>query len=395
MPLVIKIFRIFLSIIITILALSYIQSEIYIFPKTKVFSGKNFYNPYDSNRVGYKANFHAHAKSWGGLTNGKQSGDSVVQKYLANGFKVASLADYHKINPAIYHAGNIPVPVYEHGMNLQKAHRLAIGASSVSYQDVFLFQNLHTRQFLINGVAKTSELVCLAHPGIRNGHTPEDFKKLTNYQLIELANGSKFATPHWDSALSAGKAIWAIGNDDIHSIHEPKFGKTWTSVLAEQPKSNDVVKALKKGSSYVVFEKENNSKKKISGEPIPTRILVKDEIITISFNQSANQVRLIGQAGKVLESRENIKDLTYHITRSDTYIRLEIENENYKVFTNPIYRFENSPDENVTYAQIDLPQTALFRFMVIMIWLICTARILDIKFKLSPRKMPTLARPNS
>jgi hypothetical protein len=53
--------------------------------------------------------------------------------------------------------------------------------------------------------------LCLAHPGIRNGHTPEDFKKLTNYQLIELANGSKFATPHWDSALSAGKAIWAIG----------------------------------------------------------------------------------------------------------------------------------------------------------------------------------------
>ncbi|NDC73359.1 MAG: hypothetical protein EBZ62_07915, partial [Sphingobacteriia bacterium] len=57
----------------------YLRSEIYQFAPAQPFSGSSLYNPYDSMPpLRFKANFHAHSRSWGGLTNGHQSDSTLI-----------------------------------------------------------------------------------------------------------------------------------------------------------------------------------------------------------------------------------------------------------------------------------------------------------------------------
>jgi hypothetical protein len=81
-------------------------------------------------------------------------------------------------------------------------------------------------------------------------HRPAE---LTGYHLIEVFNG-KF--PHdaaWDAALSSGRAVWGIGNDDNHDLEDrERLGAAWTMINAPSGDTPDIVAALKSGRSYAV-----------------------------------------------------------------------------------------------------------------------------------------------
>ncbi|MDR2410605.1 MAG: hypothetical protein LBE13_21180, partial [Bacteroidales bacterium] len=56
------------------LIIPYLLSPVYDFPQPKSFSGKAYYNPYLHTDSSWKiCNFHAHSRSWGGLTDGKHT----------------------------------------------------------------------------------------------------------------------------------------------------------------------------------------------------------------------------------------------------------------------------------------------------------------------------------
>ena len=116
-------------------------------------------------------------------------------------------------------------PLYEHGYNIGKHHQLAIGARKVDWFDFPIWQSRSHLQFIINRVAATADLVAIVHPESRNAYDDADLHELTGYHLIEVFNG-KF--PHdaaWDAALSSGRAVWGIGNDDNHDLDEPRAAR--------------------------------------------------------------------------------------------------------------------------------------------------------------------------
>jgi hypothetical protein len=363
-------FRVIGWILVTLISFAYVNTEVYNFSPTYPFSGKKIYNPYsDGISTLRKSNFHAHSKSWGGFTNGADPIDSVVDHYLKVGYDLVGLSNYHKISKGKYARDNIYVPIYEHGLNIEKAHYLAINTKKVSYFDVPLFHTNHTKQFVLNQLTQFADIICVAHPGIRNGHSPTSLQKLSNYSHLELINGSKIASIHWDSVLSAGKPIWTLSNDDIHNLKEKKFAQSWTAVIAPEKSSESIINALKSGSSFAVIENNLIRNKHTFALPIPSKITIDESVLHIKFQDVVDSVVLIGQSGKVKLRLTNVKDVYYSIAGDDTYIRGEFRNSGATVYSNPIFRWNQLADlKNNSSASVNFWGTLSFRILVLLLW---------------------------
>ena len=193
----------------------------YSFDEPKPFQGTYLHNPYQNMNPNnwIRANFHAHTRQYGGLTNGRLNTNVMVDSvYSILGFDYIGISDYNKIN--YYDSANqIFVPTYEHGYGIFKIHQLCIGAKKVRRLDYFAFQNLSMKQHTLNRLAKQTRLAIPAHPSfVKVGHLVEDMKYLSNYKLMEVLNGFANSTAHWDTALSNGHLVYIIGNDDSHDV---------------------------------------------------------------------------------------------------------------------------------------------------------------------------------
>lgn len=72
----------------------------------------------------------------------------------------------------------------------------------------FFPQTLDNKQFIINKIAEDPHaLIVLNHPNMLNGYQVDEMKKLYNYDLIEILNPQAQSLPHWDAALSSGRAV--------------------------------------------------------------------------------------------------------------------------------------------------------------------------------------------
>ncbi len=222
-----------------LVALPYCFGPIYQFPEPRPFSGPVWHNPYASVAGTWqRANFHAHGRAWGGLTNGQQSSAEIVRRYRALGYSVPGVSNYHQIAAL---DGVDTLPLYEHGYNIAKRHQLAIGARSVAWYDLLLWQSLSHQQFIIDRVHSSAELVALSHPPTRDAYADGGLHYLTGYELIEVANGLHTAEAPWDAALSSGRAVWALGNDDTHDLNDPqRTGAAWTMIDAATPAGPDI-----------------------------------------------------------------------------------------------------------------------------------------------------------
>ena len=240
--------------LIVLVSGQYFQIQWYTYQPPAPFRGDHFYNPYDSlNGPWYKANFHAHAQAWGGITNGHQSAKEIQTLYRKMGYDLPYLSDYFFINRQQDLPSPVFMPIYEHGMNIHKSHRLAIGSEQVSFFDVMLFQNQDIRQYLIRRLKQSAPVVCINHPGMRHSHPLEMMPYLSGYDCLEVLNSFRVATHHWDAALSAGKPVWILANDDSHDLREThKLSKSWTMVQAPSNTRAAILHAIQSGSTYGV-----------------------------------------------------------------------------------------------------------------------------------------------
>src|SRR5262249_29188256 len=157
------------------------------------FHGDQFCNPYASATAAWKrANFHAHGLAWLGLSSAAQTDDEVVAAYLRSGYDVAAISNYQKITDS----GTIPV--YEHGFNVGKQHQLATGARRVAWFDFPFWQSIHQKQYVLDRVARSAELVAIAHPAAnRHAYSDDELRRLAGYQLLEVVNGKFTAERSW------------------------------------------------------------------------------------------------------------------------------------------------------------------------------------------------------
>lgn len=343
MFLLLKIRNFFIRLVATLVALvvvlsnlQYIQSLRYDFSPQKPFSGTALYSPYRSTQMWQKCNFHAHANAWGGLTDGKtQTGKMVLAKYDSMQYDIACISDYHSINPEQDLESPIFIPVYEHGHNLFKAHRLALGSKLVSYYDVSLFHTLSDRQYIINRVKRSSPYLAIAHPKFGGGHTLDDFTYLTGYDLIEVLNHYRLSDKYWDKALSAGKAAWIIANDDNHNIHKTdETGVKWTMVGTNELNNKAIMDNLVGGNAYGVEGKAGRND--LCLESLTTE----GTAMHLRLDGVAKEIKLIGQNGMVKAIYPQQQAISYGFAPDDTYIRAEITTRNTKMYLNPVVRYD-------------------------------------------------------
>jgi len=314
----------------------YVWGPIYRFPEPTRFSGSQLWNPYARlTGTWQRTNLHAHGRAWSGLTNGQQSDEEVVERYRSLGYSVPGVSDYQRI--AAQH-GIATMPIYEHGYNIGKRHQLAIGAHAVQWFDFLLWQSLSHEQYVIDRVKTKADLVALAHPATRDAYTPDDLQQLTSYDLIEVVNGPFAVEDAWDAALSAGRPVWVVANDDTHDLTDSRrTAAGWNMVDAPTTTTSDIVAALKSGRSYAVLRTGAVESANLT---VLDRVSVSGDTVTVSVTGAESTFKFVGQDGVTRETVKNAVEASYRLNASDSYIRTVITSPQTVLYLNPVVRHD-------------------------------------------------------
>jgi hypothetical protein len=327
-----------------------------------------------------QANFHAHTRQFGGITNGRVNTNEMLDSaYSALGFDHIGISDYNKIN---YYDSASPnfIPTYEHGYGIFKIHQLCIGAEKVRRLDYLAFQNLSMKQHTLNRLAKQTRLVIPAHPSfVKNGYLVEDMKYLSNYKLMEVLNGFRISTAHWDTALSNGHLVYLIGNDDSHDVNDITYmGRRFTMINAPENNPEQLMQALGNGnavgvdfsviSDETLEQKMQRIKKNL---PYITQVELRGDTLLVSASKPFFKIRFIGQDGVELDAQKYKKTGIYVIKQDDNYVRAElIFNDWTRLYLNPITRHESSEIVKQRLDHINWTKTIILWVVYILVLLI-------------------------
>lgn len=329
--------------------ISLFPSPIYDFEEPKPFSGENWHNPYQNvtHNNWQSANFHAHSKAWGGLTNGVGNPEEVFNTYKNDlGYDWVGISNYQEI--AHIDASHY-IPVYEHVTSFTKNHHLIIGAKKEVWFDYPFLQFLDQKQDMLNRLKEEDNLLVLNHPKLRGAYSKNDMKYLRGYDLLEVLNHVGRSREHWDAALSAGFPIFLISSDDSHDHTDlSEVGQNVTMIHNPQQNKSTLLSALKNGEAYGVdvcirsFDKKDR-KDQIANVPKPKIIELNKDSLIYEFDIPFKEIRFIGQHGKMLSSISHRKKATYHLQDNDTYVRVwvKFEDPGYELYFNPVYRYDD------------------------------------------------------
>ncbi|HZR23105.1 MAG TPA: hypothetical protein VFA59_05905 [Vicinamibacterales bacterium] len=323
------------SLLLIALVLPYACAPVYNFAPSQPFSGSQFYNPYAKTFPWRRANLHAHGRAWLGVTNASQTDAEVAAAYHKAGYDIAAISDYQQISDVDAHE----IPVYEHGYNVGKHHQLAIGASSVTWYDLPLWQGIHQKQYVINRVSAGAALVALAHPAAMQGYaySDEELQELSGYQLMEVVNGRFSTESSWDAALSSGRAVWVIGDDDTHDVtRSDRFGVAWNMIGASSTSPADIIDALRLGRTYATLRQPDA----VGPETTLTNVTETHGTISITLAGRPADVTFVGQNGNPKKTVEDTLVADYAFTADDTYVRTVVRTPTRILFVNPVIRWD-------------------------------------------------------
>ena len=369
---------VFLTFIVLVV-LSSVFVPSYSFDEPEPFHGTYLHNPYkDMNPDNWiQSNFHAHTRQFGGLTNGRVNTNEMLDSvYSAFGYQHIGISDYNKIN---YYDSVNPsfIPTYEHGYGVFKIHQLCIGAEKVRRLDFVAFQNLSMKQHTLNRLEKQARLVIPAHPSfVKKGYLVKDMKYLSNYKLMEVLNGFRISTAHWDMALSNGHLVYLIGNDDSHDVMDMwDVAKRFTLVNSPKNEAEHLLQALESGNAIAVdlpVRKEENMEQKIkrmkSDVPYMTQIELCGDTLLISASRQMRKIIFIGQDGKELNVQKDKKTAKYVIQPEDNYVRSVITFKGGATFyLNPITRHESDEIVKQRLDKINYPKTIILWTIYVLV----------------------------
>ena len=377
-----KIIRFALLIIVVILTgfvmIPYMISPVYDFSAPKPFSGNGYYNPYQHADSLWKVcNFHAHSRSWGGITDGKNTDiDTIFEIYQQLGYSHIGISNYQKITN-IEKENIASIPTYEHGYNIKKRHHLCLGTDKVSWLDFIFFQTLNHKQFMLNQLRNTTDFLVINHPKFSNGFDEADFLYLSNYDAVEVFNHYRTSITHWDSALSAGYYAVLIANDDMHNLKKmDEIATNFTVINTNSLSRYDIIQALKAGRHYgvkVCIKPDENYQikaERIANLVHPNIIEINGDTINVNFDTTVNIFRFIGQGGQIKDSAKLTNSAKYVFKKTDSYIRIEINDmeDNLYLF-NPIVKTDEYSIFNQYRAEINWGKT-IFKYTFIVLLLI-------------------------
>lgn len=357
--------------LVLLLAWFYATAPVYRFASPRPFAGDSIYNPY-RNIEGTRwlaGNFQVQTRVWLGLTNGrKNTSEAVWNAYRRLGYDIIAISDYQSIN-RVFKDSTGYIPVYEHGYGIFKTHQVCLGSRRVLWRDYPLRATLSQKQHIIDLLLKDNELVALAHPDLRNGYRPEELKYLSGYQLMEVLNGARVSLAHWDTALSAGYPAFILADDDAHDIFKPgEIGKYITQIAASGPEATEIIHRLKQGSAYGVRVLTDERQEGFVKQ-LPRLLLceVKDgDTLKVAFSDTADEIRFVGQGGKIRNIIRHATDAALPISRQETYIRVEAEFGGRAIlYLNPVFRYSGGELQLPQRASVDAQATLRLRAIII------------------------------
>lgn len=333
-----------------VLVAPYAAAPSYDFPERRPFSGDRWHNPYEGWRGPFrKVNLHAHSRAWLGLTSGRNTPREMAQAYADWGFEALALSDYHRISTV----EDAPLPMlraYEHGINLNKSHRLVLGARRVLAFD-FPIATRATRQWALDALSQPEALVAVNHPSLRQGHGCAELEALTGYQLVEVHNAYATSLFEWDCALSAGRLAWAIGNDDSHATREEGIGVAWNMVGVEEVgEEREVLAALGAGRSYVV----RGERGRMDVHVVEVG-LGGDGAMTVELDGPA-RVEWLSEGGTVRQVEEGVSVSRFVPAPGTRYVRAVVRTPITELVLNPFVR---AGAWQPPVAQVSWPKTVL------------------------------------
>jgi hypothetical protein len=389
---------IFILTLVFIFVMIYLWVPVYKFTQPVPFTGNKLFNPYasmDSNNW-RKANFHMHSRMAGGVTDGRMNtSKAIFNTYQRLKYNVFSISDYMRINKYKQEKQTY-IPAYEHGYGIWKNHQLCIGSKGVSFLDYPFGQTLNDKQHIINVLKKKNDIVAIAHPEFRKGYSPNDFRYLRNYDLLEALNHYRFSLRQWDAALSSGYPAYILASDDAHDINKPgEVGRCVTFINAPSTKAVDIISNLKAGNAYGVsvgrYKDETIDSIVSTAINIPkvNIITVRNDSLFVSVSVKAEAFRFISQNGKLRELVKNSTNAVYPINKADTYVRTEIlfpgkhESDSLTIYLNPVYRYNGLKPVKPSSPEINIAITLVYRIISF-----CTLIFIVINIFIFRKRMP-------
>ena len=360
----------------------YFLVPVYDFPPPQPFSGEKIYNPYagmDSTHW-RKANFHFHTRAWGGLTSGRSnSNDAFYNTYKALGYDAPQISNYQSIDES-FRDSAFYIPGYEHGFGIRKKHQILIGARRVLWMDYSLVQNLNQKQHILNLLRPDNDIVGIAHPDWEGGYSLNDMLYLTNYDLVEALDHNWRSIPQWDAALSAGRPVYILADDDAHNISDPfEISRMCTYINSPDNHGATLVKALKAGMAYgadiFMSSDESFTQKAVNAGLIPrvNSVEVKGDTLWVSVSGKPLKMTFLGQYGEPRKIVRLANKAWYKFKPEDTYIRTEVMFLKYHMYPavgpgtifylNPVFRTDGTPPGNPLLAEINWPRTWILRIL--------------------------------
>ncbi len=332
----------------------------------RAFAGSSWYNPYANLHTApgrwQLANFHAHSRAWGGLTSGSQSAENVVAAYRKLHYDVIGVSNY-STSPRSRVEGTFPV--YEHGLNIFKAHQLVLGTDHVTWLDYPFWQSRNQQQNILTKLRSNAALVAIAHPRVRNAYTPDDLRYLSDYDLLEVLNRYSLpAEDEWDAALSSGHPVWLLADDDSHNVTDVEVtGVNATEVYARTPDTQDIIDALRAGRAYGVHTENGHM-------PLQLKSLqMRGDTVSVAVSGAVTDLRILGEDGAVRARATGQAakrgQLSVVAAPSDGYLRVVAQGDSTMLLTNPVIRWDGRELARVEPI-IDWPRTIRWRIFWVL-----------------------------
>ena len=371
-----------LFLFVLVILAEYVLCPVYKMKDPQPFRGDKLYNPYEGTDSLHwkKANFQTQSRVYEGMTNGRANTNEMIRSIYRNlRYDIIGISDYQQIN-RFYRDSSFYVPIYEHGYGLKKNHQVCIGSSKVLWTDYPIFQTLRFKQHILDLLRRDNAIVAIAHPDMKGAYSTDDMKYLSDYDLIEALNHLSSSIPHWDAALSAGKPVFILGDDDNHDVRNPTFsGRMCTYICSASGTKEEIYSSLRNGQSYGanirMYQDETYPEKFADALHVPclTALILKGDTICCRVSEKAMSIDFIGENGKLKKRISDKASADYIFGKEDTYIRTEItfrdkyQAEGTKFFLNPVFRYSGDQPVLRPAIPVDLLMTWIYRVLGIAV----------------------------
>lgn len=364
--------------ILWLVVLQYFLGNRYTFADQAAYKGDSLFNPYQriDKPEWLKGNFHAHCHAWNGITNGHGSAEEVHRAYDSLGYAIHALSNYHEIDTSL-HRRPAYIPAYEHGYNIQKTHQQVLGARAIFWNDFIFPQTVHNKQSILAALQRDPQaVIVLNHPSKRQGYTLEDLKVLTGYHCMEVVSAAAKSFEEWDTALSSGKRVYIIGNDDLHNVRTgDRLGRVCTMVYAPTQRQEDILTALKEGRAYAAEIGAGQDPYRV---PALLGLKVHADTVSVVLTDTAQAIRVITENGRLWKSFAHCRALSFRADTTHAYYRIEAQFENGTVlYFNPVFYSEGTSPATIT-ASIRPVATWWHRaigLLILLGWLLLVKRL--------------------